>query len=141
MTKTYDPKKNIIVFGGKEIHGFAEDSIVEIEPKGDGITSVTGCDGEVTRNIDPNRQYTVTLKLKQSSDDNDYLSNLHDLDRATGRGMRPLAIKDLTGSTRFFAKEAWVTKHPTVSKEKESGTNEWVLETGPVDDYIVGGNN
>lgn len=141
MTKTYDPKKVIVIFGGSEIHGFSDDSIVEIEGKGDGITSVTGCDGEVTRNIDPNRQYTVTINLKQSSDSNDVLSAAYDYDRATGNGMKPLAIKDLTGRTKFFAEKAWVTKHPTNAKGKESDTNEWVLETGPVDDYFVGGNN
>lgn len=140
MVKSYDPKKVLVIYGGKEIHGFTDDAIVEIEPKGDGITSVTGCDGEVTRNIDPNRQYTVTIKLKQTSDSNDYLSECHTYDLATLNGMKPLSINDLTGRTKFFVNEAWITKNPTNSKGKESDTNEWVLETGAVEDYFIGGN-
>jgi hypothetical protein len=32
---TYNPKKCIVIFGGVEIKGFSEDSIIECEPLGD----------------------------------------------------------------------------------------------------------
>jgi len=137
--KTYDPKKVIVIFGGHEITGFSEDSIVTVEPKGDGITSVSGCDGEVTRNMDPNEQYTVTLKLQQSSSSNNFLSSLHDYDRRTGRGIKPLLVKDLSGSLVFSTQHAWIINKPSVEKGKESGDNEWKLETGRAD-FVVGGN-
>lgn len=53
---TYDPKKCIVIFGGLEIAGFSEDSIIELEPLGDGIKSFVGCDGETARSIDPNQE-------------------------------------------------------------------------------------
>lgn len=138
--KTYNPKKVIVIFGGMPIKGFSEDSIIEIEPMGDGITSVVGCDGEVTRSIDPDTRCKVTLKLKASSESNDFLSTTHLADRNTGKGILPLLVKDLSGRTTFFASQAWVTKFPNVTKEKESGDNDWGLETGPAD-LFVGGNS
>lgn len=136
---TYDPKKNIVVFGGIEISGFAEDSIIEIEPLGDGMKTVVGCDGESARSIDPNQNYKATIKLMATSASNDLLSAQYVADRESGSGMLPLIFKDLSGRTTFFAEQAWVTKLPKIAREKEVKSNEWVLETGPAD-VVIGGN-
>ena len=137
---TYDPKKNLIIFGGVEIKGFAEDSAIEAEPLGDGITSVVGCDGETTRSLDPNQNWKVTITLAASSKSNDFLSATHIADRNTGKGILPLLFKDLSGRTTFFASQAWITKMPNITRQKAAGEAEWVIETGPADVY-VGGNN
>lgn len=137
---TYDPKKCIIIFGGVEIKGFSEDSIIEAEPLGDGIKTVVGCDGETSRSIDPNQSWRVTLSLATTSSSNDFLSATHIADRNTGKGVLPLLFKDLSGRTTFFASQAWITKMPNITREKEVGECEWVLETGAADVY-VGGNN
>ena len=81
----------------------------------------------------------VTIKLKSTSDSNDVFSNTHSLDKETGKGIMPLLVKDLSGRMMLFAGETWVTKLPTVSREKEAGTNEWILETGSAE-MFVGGN-
>ena len=137
---TYDPKKNIVIFGGIELKGFSEDSIIELEPLGDGMKTVVGCDGETARSIDPNQNWKATIKLMATSESNDFLSATHIADRSTGKGILPLLFKDLSGRTTFFASQAWITKMPTVSREKEVKENEWVLETGPADAFI-GGNS
>ena len=137
---TYDPKKCITIFGGVEIKGFSEDSIIEAEPLGDGIKTVVGCDGETSRSIDPNQNWKVTLKLASTSSSNDFLSATHIADRNTGKGVLPLLFKDLSGRTTFFASQAWITKMPTISREKEIKENEWIFETGPADVFI-GGND
>lgn len=136
---TYDPKKNITIFGGLEISGYAEDTMIEIEPLGDGMKSFVGCDGETARSIDPNQNYKVTIKLMSTSASNDLLSTQFELDRDTGQGMLPLIFKDLSGNTTFFAEQAWVTKPPKVTREKTVKSTEWVLETGQAE-LFVGGN-
>lgn len=140
MGATYDPKRVTIIFGAMEIKGFSEDSIVEAEPLGDGIKTIVGADGETARSLDPNRNWKVTLKLMNTSSSNDYLSTVHIADRATGKGILPLAIKDLSGRTTFFASEAWIKNFPKIAREKNIKDNEWELETGPAD-VFVGGNS
>ena len=138
--KTYDPKKNLVIFGGIELKGFSEDSIIEAEPLGDGMKTVVGCDGETARSIDPNQNWKVTVKLMASSASNDYLSAVHTADKNTGNGILPLLFKDLSGRTTFFASQAWITKPSNIARAKELGENEWVFETGPAD-VLIGGNS
>lgn len=137
---TYDPKKNLVIFGGIELKGFSEESIIELEPLGEGMKSVVGCDGETARSIDPNWNWKATIKLMSTSSSNDALSAIHLADKNTGKGILPLLFKDLSGRTTFFAPQAWITKMPTVGREKEIKECEWVLETGPAD-MFVGGNS
>lgn len=86
---TYDPKKNIIIFGGKQLTGFAEDDMITIKPLGDGMQIYSGADGEVGRSVDPNSTFEVTVSLATSSKSNDYLSSMYNKDRANGGGMAP----------------------------------------------------
>lgn len=137
---TYDPKKNIVVFGSQQIHGFSEDDIVEISPLGDGMTIYTGADGEVGRSIDPNECYEVTIHLATTSKSNEYLSQMFNFDRKTGKGLFPLTVKDLSGQTMFFAAQAWVQNAPGSSKGRQIDANEWTLNTGKAS-YTLGGND
>ena len=138
---TYDPKKHIIIFGAKQITGFADDSIVSIAPSGEGFQKYVGADGEVGRSIDPNETFEVTISLATSSKSNEYFSEMYNIDRKTGAGMLPLMIKDLSGATMFFAEQAWVQNFPEGGRGRTIDTMEWVLDTGQVNDPILGGND
>lgn len=138
---TYNPKKNIVIYGGRQLTGFAEDDMVEIKPLGDGMQIYSGADGEVARSIDPNQTYEITISLSTASKSNDYLSSCFNKDRATGNNMLPLIVKDLSGSTLFFAKQAWVQNFPDAKKGREVDSQEWVFNTGQVDNPIIGGND
>ena len=138
---TYNPKKNIIIFGAKQLTGFAEDDMITIKPLGDGMQIFSGADGEVGRSIDPNSTYEVTVSLATSSKSNDYLSNCFNKDRKTGNNMLPLIIKDLSGSTLFFAKQAWIKNFPESKRGRKISNQDWTFNTGQVDDPIIGGND
>lgn len=138
--KTYDPRKNIVIFGSRQIHGFSKDDIIEVSPQGEGTSGYVGADGEVGRSVDPNECYEVTLHLASSSESNDYLTKCYNYDRQTGRGMLPLSVKDLSGKTRFFARQAWVKTTPKDAKAREINGRDWVLHTGPAQ-YVQGGND
>lgn len=138
---TYNPKKNIIIYGAKQLTGFAEDDMITIKPLGDGMQIFSGADGEVGRSIDPNSTYEVTVSLAMSSKSNDYLSNCFNKDRKTGNNMLPLIIKDLSGSTLFFAKQAWIKNFPESKRGRKISNQDWTFNTGQVDDPIIGGND
>lgn len=128
--KTYNPKEVVIAAGSHLVSGLADDSFVNIEANGDGITKKVGCDGEVVRSVSPDGTYKVKISLLQTSDSNTFFSNMVDLDRDTGEGMFPLLIKDLKGNEVFSTEAAWVTKKAAFGRGKESTNREWELETG-----------
>ena len=129
--KTYNSRQVKIALGSHSVSGFAEDSFVTIEQKGDGVTSKTGCDGEVSRAIDPNEQYTVKIVVQQMSPTNKFLQGMYAKDKKSGDGVFSVLVKDITGGVKFSASEAWVIKQPSRVWGKDTNNREWELETGP----------
>lgn len=68
------------------------------------------------------------------------LSELYNLDRATGAGILPLIIKDLSRSTMFFAPQAWVVNLPSFDMGRTLDSVDWELDTGIVSEPVLGGN-
>ena len=62
---TYNPKEVNIALGPHIVSGFAEDTFVSVEPRGDGVTVKVGCDGEMNRSISPDGSYNVKITLLQ----------------------------------------------------------------------------
>lgn len=131
--KTYNSKQITLALGSHAVSGMADDSFITVAALGDGITSKSGCDGEVARAIDPNRQFSVKVVLLQTSVSNAFLQAQYNADRATGDGMFPLLLKDLRGNTVLSADSAWVKKPADRGYGKETTNREWELETGPAD--------
>ena len=71
--KTYNSRLVTVALGTHSVTGFADDSFITVEPLGDGVTSKSGCDGEVARAVDPNEQYSVKITLLQTSSSNAFL--------------------------------------------------------------------
>lgn len=140
--QTYDPKKVIVIFGGAEIHGFAEDSILTIKPLGEGIKSVVGCDGEVVRTISCDDRHEVTINLSQGSSGNDILTAIYARDRTVGDGVLPLVVKDLSGRTTYLGTQSWIERQPEIKRGKDAknGENEWVFQSA-VGILYVGGHD
>lgn len=138
--KTYDPRKNMIIFGGKRLTGMAEDDMITIKPLGDGAQQFVGADSETGRSMDPNMTYAVTVSLATTSKSNDYLSNVYNLDRATGKGILPLLIKDLGGST-LFAGMAYIVNMPESKRGRTIDSQDWVFNTDNIPAAIIGGND
>lgn len=138
---TYNPKMLVIVYGSREVDGFAEDDMVTIKPLGEGTQIYSGADGSVGRSMDPNQTYEVTIALATTSKTNDYFSNVYNLDRSTGRGILPLTIKDLSGTIVFQANQAWITNFPEHKRGRKIEAQEWVFHTGQVANPMIGGND
>lgn len=50
--KTYNSRLVTVALGTHSVTGFADDSFITVEPLGDGVTSKSGCDGEVASTIE-----------------------------------------------------------------------------------------
>lgn len=127
--KTYNPKEVVVACGTHIVSGYADDSFINIEPNGDGITKKVGCDGEIARSISPDNTYKVKITLLQNSDSNSFFSNIADYDRATGNGLFPVLIKDLSGGLLFATEAAWVIKKSPATRGKETNNREWEIDT------------
>lgn len=128
--KTYNSKLVIMTFGTHIVSGYADDSFVNIENNGDGITKKVGCDGEIARSVTPDDTLVVKFTLLQTSATNSFLQNMANYDRATGEGMLPLLIKDLRGGMIASADAAWVVKPAARQFGKETNNREWEIHTG-----------
>lgn len=127
MARTYFSKKVKIAAGYHSVSGFAEDSFVTIEETGDGVSSIAGADGEVSRSVSPDPRHTVKISLLQNSPSNEFFLQKYKMDKVDGDGTFPLLIKDLSSGDKFSADEAWVVKKPSFSRGKSIGNMEWEL--------------
>lgn len=128
--KTYDCRKVIVTVGSHIVSGFAEDSHITIEPAGEGITSVCGCDGEHSRSMDPNRSSNIKIVLNQTSSSNKFFNKMLNADQETGEGMLPMLITDLRGGLLAHAEQAYIKKRPSTVYGKATQNREWEFATG-----------
>lgn len=138
-TKTYDPNKVIVIFGGIPISGFADGTFINIVAAADRFTKKVGADGEVARAKTNDFTNEVTLTLLQTSLSNTYLSTVANLDRLSNAGALPLLITDTNGDTLESWGTAWVKKMPDSGFAKETGERAWAFDTGQSIIDFVGG--
>lgn len=138
-TFTYDPKSVIITIGGVPISGYADGTFLEIVADTQQFTKVIGADGYTTRVKSNNYGALATLTISQSSPSNDVLSGFLALDRASNAGIVPVLIKDLSGSTIFFAGTGWIRQFPDVTFGNEINNRAWQIDLAEAD-IFVGGN-
>lgn len=127
--KTYDPKQVQIIVGGIPLSGFADGSFVTVARAEDAWTMTVGADGEGTRSKSNNKSGTITVVLMQSSQSNQYLSNLVLADEINNAGLVPTMVKDGSGSSLYMAEQSYVKKAPDSDFAKVAGTRTYVIET------------
>lgn len=136
---TYAASEVSMVAGPIMVSGLAEGTFVKAEYNEDAFKLLVGADGEATRSKTSNRSGRITFSLLQSSQANDSLSALANLDFASGGGIVPILIKDNSGRTLISCEKAWVVKQAASEFAKEAGNREWVMETNSMV-VFVGGN-
>lgn len=128
--KVYDANEVTINFAGLDIDsGYADGEFCRVEQETEDFVDKAGTDGEVTRAKTNDKRTTITILLMQSSDGNAKLSALSNLDRLAGNGagVAPLLIRDRQGTQLFIAAEAWISKPPNISYDREPTAREWTL--------------
>ena len=123
------------------LRGYADGEFVRIEQEADAFGDTVGTDGEVTRWMSKDPRSTITVILMASSDANDALSALHELDinQPGGAGVGVFQCRDNNGRSIYRAGSCWIAKAPNISYAREVPTREWKLR-GVTDRNFVGGN-
>lgn len=137
--KTYDPKKVILTVGGVPIGGFADGTFITLERTNDAYSVHSGADGEVSRAKSNDKTAALVITLAQTSDSNDVLSGIGQLDERANAGVVPVLLKEIGGNTTIFAGTGWIRKFPSVEYAKEVSNREWTLDLAE-SEVFVGGN-
>ena len=124
---TYNPKKVTCALGSHIVTGFADNSFITVEEAGDGVTVVSGADGELARSIDPSELFNVKITVQQQSRSNKWLNKMYYADKNNEAGTFSVNIKDILGKDQFVADVAWVTKLANVTKGKAQNNMEWTI--------------
>ncbi len=127
--KNHNGKNVSVTFAGLIIAGFGEDEFVSVVMESDAFEDVVGADGEVVRIFNADARATIMIILMHTSDSNDQLSSLHNLDISTpnGAGVGAIFIRDNNGRAVFRAEKCWIAKQPDVSLGKKATMREWKL--------------
>lgn len=126
---TYDPSQvSVTVAGLFDIEGFVDGTFVEITKEVPPYQYQSGMDGQTSRTITNDTNYSVVLTLAQTSKSNNLLSNLHAVDLATQLGKVPLLIRDKSGSTTFFSPTMWVESSPVLGFSNSMEPRVWTLK-------------
>lgn len=137
-TRYYDPNLITIVVMGIPIDsGFAEDEMCTLEREGDAFFDVAGVDGEVSRSKSKDDRATFTLKLMQTSPNNDLLTALYAIDKAAdnGAGVGPFALKDRNGTTLLAGEHSWIMAPPSVTMANKATAREWKIRIAKLIEY------
>ena len=110
----YCPADVLIIVGGfMKISGYLDGSFLEMTKDIQPYRSRRTPDGTTARLYVNDKNYSVKFSLAQSSESNDVLTKIQQLDEITQRGYFPLLIKDLRGGSLFFSPAAWIEGIPT----------------------------
>ena len=139
IVRTFDPKAVVITFGPIIIIGYAEGTFCTVARSGDVFEVSKGADGTVDRVNKNSNNFAVTVTIKQTSPVNDLLSAVQAQDSLSNTGKYPLTVKDINGTTLFFAPQAWIGKDPDPELSDSLTNRPWRFDTG-IAELFQGGN-
>ena len=134
---TYSPKDLILTIGGYQLTGWQSISISRTVK---GFTVVRGIRGKNTRVPNVDTSATINISLLQTSQGNDVLSYIHELDLDEGTARIALMLKDNSGRSVFSSNEAYITGYPTATFSGQFEYRNWELYAQSTSSYVVGGN-
>lgn len=135
--QNYDPSKLSVVFGAIPIHGFADDTLFEIESEESRYNESSDVRGnDITRSKINKNTATITLYLLQNSPSNKVLNSFLEADWINDSGAFPIIIKDDQGNTIFACAMAYIKGMPKISYGSDLGTREWVIRAANVSLFI-----
>ncbi len=138
--ETYSPKRVELIVAGVPMRGYADGTFINVERSSDAFATNVGADGEVSRTHSADKTGKITLTLQQTSDSNDFLSGLVNVDEITLLGQFPILLKDTNGRTLVESPCAWVDKVANSEFSNELTDREWVISLSEMIAF-VGGNS
>jgi hypothetical protein len=134
---TYSPKDVILTVGGYQLTGWQS---ITISRTVKGFTVIRGIRGKNTRVPNVDTSATITISLLQTSQGNDVLSYIHELDLEEGTARIALMLKDNSGRSVFSSNEAYITGYPVATFSGQFEYRNWELFAQSTNTYVVAGN-
>jgi hypothetical protein len=136
--KTYSPKDVVLIIGGYQVTGWQTISITRSVK---GFTPIRGIRGKNTRVPNRDTSATLTFPILQSSQSNDVLSYIHELDLEEGTARIALTLKDNSGRSVFNSNEAFITGYPSATFSGQFEYRNWEIFCQTTDTFKVYGNS
>lgn len=136
---SYDPQKVVASLAGIQLSGFAPGTFIKVSRNEDAFALAVGADGGGARTKNANRSGRIEMTFLHTAPVNDALQALYVIDDATGAGVGPFMLKDLSSDIGLVhAQNAWIMKLPDFERGKESGEITWIAETLDVEMFHSG---
>jgi len=135
--ETYSASDVKLSIGGYIITGWDN---LTINRRVKAFTPVYGIRGKNTRVKNVDTSATIIITLIQTSQSNDVLSYIHELDIDEGTARITLTLKDNSGRSVFSSNEAYISSYPTKSFSGDFTYNTWEIILQSTQSYTVGGN-
>lgn len=126
----FDPKEISVLLDGREISDWADGSdVVSFAMKADAGEWVMGADGKGVFIANTDKSGTLTLKIKQHSGDNAYLSKLFNQQKNSIKTFAPLtlSVRDLLNGDVITAQKGYFTTAPTFTRGQGHNAQTWTI--------------
>lgn len=142
LTGTWNGAELTVVIGVTPISGLSDGDSVTASRNNPLYNSRAGNDGAVGRARVTDKRGQVEIRLLQTSEVNDALSALFNLDSLSDEGqfVGPIIVKDLSGTSVISAGQAWLMSTGDVGFESGAvGERVWTFEAADLK-FWIGGN-
>lgn len=133
---SYSPKDVILTIGGYQITGWQRITLNRVKA----VKTIKGIRGKHTRDISRDTSATLSFTLIQSTQANEVMSYIHDLDIRLGTGRISLTLKDTSGKSVFSSDEGYITGYPVVTYSGQFEDRPWELFLQTTSSFTVAGN-
>jgi hypothetical protein len=123
-----------LLINGTEIGGFDEgDDTITLERIQDSASGIWGNDGEMTVSISSHRGGTVTFRILQTSDSNEFLSGL--ISSQENGAFVPIFVqmKDVRGGDLGSGTQGFINRPATMTRGENANAQEWAITVERLD--------
>lgn len=134
---TYSPSDVQLVIGGYLVSGWQS---ISISRRVESFRTIPGIRGKHTRVPSRDTAAMITFPIIQTSQANEVMSYIHELDIEEGTGRLALTLKDNSGKSVFSSDEAYITGYPAVTFNDGFEYRTWKIFCQTTKSFIVAGN-
>lgn len=134
---TYSPSDVQLIIGGYTVSGWQS---LSISRRTESFRTIPGIRGKHTRVPSRDTSATISFPILQTSQANEVMSYIHELDIEEGTGRLSLILKDNSGTSVFSSDEAYIVGYPEAMFSDGFEYRAWRIFCQTTKSYTIGGN-
>lgn len=135
---SYSPKDVILIIAGYQVTGWEKISISRTRKS---FTTIPGIRGKNTRTVSRDTSATLSVSILQTSQSNEVLNYIHELDIDESTGRLPVTLKDMSGKSVFSSDQAYITGYPFVAYSGQFEYRAWEIFCETTRTFQITGNS